>query len=53
VETQLDDDRLAVFRAWHAADPPDLAERQRSLRIAEEQGAANPFVVCPALVDAL
>ena len=53
IETQLDDDRLETFRAWHSSDPPTLREQQRSLRIAEEQGAANPFVVCPALVDAL
>lgn len=53
VAAQLDPDRLAQFRAWHAADPPTRAEQQRTLRIAEEQGAANPFVACPALVGAL
>ena len=53
VENQLDAGRIAVFQSWHAADPPSLGDQQRSLRIAEEQGAANPFVVCPGLVDAL
>lgn len=53
VETQLNPARLELFRAWHAADPPTRTERQRSLRIAEEQGAANPFVVCPGLVGSL
>ena len=53
VAAQLDADRLAIFRAWHEADPPTRAEQQRTLRIAEEQGAANPFVACPSLVGAL
>jgi len=53
VEAQVDAERIAVFKAWHAADPPTRGDQQRSLRIAEEQGAANPFVVCPALVGAL
>ncbi len=45
--------RLAVLRAWHAADPPDAAEVERSLQIKDRQRNANPFVVCPATVQAL
>lgn len=37
---------------WHEADPVDVDEVARSLAIAAEQGAANPFVVCPELVAA-
>ena len=53
IDTQLDAQRLATFQTWHAADPPTRRDQQRSLRIAEEQGTANPFVVCPGLVDTL
>lgn len=44
---------LALYRAWHAADPPDATERARSLKIRDRQGEANPYVVCPELVDRL
>lgn len=42
---------LAVYKAWHLQDPVDQAELQRSLVIGAEQGAPNPFVVCPDLVS--
>lgn len=41
-----------LYRRWHAADPPDATEINRSLFIGERQGAANPFVTCDELVDA-
>lgn len=44
-------DRLAVYRAWDLQDPPDDAEIARSLRILDQQGNANPYVVCPDLVQ--
>jgi hypothetical protein len=53
VETQRDAAHLALFKSWHAADPPTRDEQLRSLRIASEQGVANPYVVCPDLVNAL
>jgi endonuclease I len=49
----LDSDQVALFASWHAADPVDDAERSRSLSIGEEQVLANPFVMCPELVDRL
>jgi deoxyribonuclease I len=44
---------LATYRAWHAADPVDDAELARTLQIRDRQGEANPYVVCPELVDRL
>jgi endonuclease I len=44
---------LALYQGWSAADPADDVEIERSLRIGERQGAANPYVVCPGLVERL
>jgi hypothetical protein len=44
---------LAVYREWNASDPPDVAERTRSMAIRDRQGVANPYVVCADLVDKL
>ncbi|MFT4626957.1 MAG: deoxyribonuclease-1 [Myxococcota bacterium] len=49
----LSDEEQALYVRWHGSDPADAADRARSLRIAADQGAANPFVVCASLVDAL
>jgi deoxyribonuclease-1 len=48
-----DPGQLAVYRSWHELDPPDAREVERTRTIADRQGEANPFVVCPELVDAL
>lgn len=45
-ESQLPD-----LLAWHAEDPPDEAERQRSEVVAAWQGTANPFVLDPTLAE--
>ncbi len=39
------------MRAWAELDPVDLAEQERTQRIAAEQGPVNPFVACPHLLD--
>jgi deoxyribonuclease-1 len=44
-------ERLAIYRAWDLQDPADDAEIDRSLRIRDQQGNANPYVVCPDLVQ--
>ena len=49
----LSADELALYKAWHAADPVDDREAERTLAILAEQDRANPFVACPELVDAL
>ena len=36
--------QIALMLAWDEADPPDRRERARNERIAELQGAGNPFV---------
>jgi deoxyribonuclease-1 len=36
---------------WHAADPPDAAERLRNERIADIQGVRNPFVDDPGTAE--
>jgi hypothetical protein len=36
---------------WHAEDPPDAAETQRTLRIAAWQGTPNPFVLDATLAE--
>lgn len=43
--------RRALFAEWNELDPIDNAEITRSFAIADKQGNANPFVVCPGLVD--
>jgi endonuclease I len=49
----LSADELALYKAWSALDPVDDREIARSLAIGELQGAANPYVVCPGLVERL
>jgi endonuclease I len=49
----LSESEVALYQSWHALDPAGPEDRARSMRIAYEQGAANPFVVCSDLVDAL
>ncbi len=40
-----------LYGAWHQADPPDEVEIKRSQDIGSYQGHANPYVVCPHLVE--
>jgi len=49
----LPDDQVALFKAWHAQDPVDEAERSRTWGIASFQELANPLVVCPDRVERL
>ena len=42
---------LALYGRWHALDPVDARERERSLQIGEYQEHANPYVVCPGLAE--
>jgi len=42
---------LALYKQWHNLDPVDDTEVARSVAIGEEQVLANPFVMCPDLVD--
>jgi endonuclease I len=45
---------LATLLAWHAADPPDSAERARNDRIyADHQHNRNPFIDHPEWVSAI
>jgi hypothetical protein len=44
---------LELYKAWHKDDPPTADDIARTLAIKEEQGNANPFVVCPTLLDRL
>jgi endonuclease I len=45
---------LATLLAWHAADPPDAAERARNDRIyADHQHNRNPFIDHPEWVSAI
>ena len=44
-------DRLSTYQSWNTLDAVDDAERARTAAIAEYEGHANPFVVCPGLVD--
>jgi endonuclease I len=48
---EIEAGQLQLYQQWHDADPIDAAEIARTLSIAEEQVLANPFVVCPDLVD--
>lgn len=48
-----DPDLLAIYQSWHHLDPPDERELERTRTIADRLGEANPYVVCPELVDAL
>jgi endonuclease I len=43
--------RLATLLAWHAADPPDDAERHRNDVVESFQGNRNPFVDHPEWVS--
>ena len=43
--------QLAALQAWHAEDPATDAERARSAYVAGLQGAENPFVLDPTLLD--
>lgn len=49
----LTPEELELYRSWHAADPVDERELARTMAILGEQVVANPFVVCPFLVDEL
>ena len=44
-------DQLADLQAWNAQDPATDAERARSAYVATLQGAENPFVLDPTLLD--
>ena len=37
----------ALFLSWAAQDPPSALDIERSLKIADYQAQANPWVVCP------
>ena len=50
---ELSSSEIALYRAWSASDPPDATEIARTGIIADRQGAPNPFVLCPWLVDQL
>lgn len=42
---------LVMYDTWDVLDPVDDTEIARSLAIAAYEGHANPFVVCPGLVE--
>jgi hypothetical protein len=44
---------LDLYQSWHALDPVDADELDRTWTIAAEQVLTNPYVVCPQYVDAL
>ncbi len=44
---------LIALRAWHAADPPDAAERLRNDIIFAYQGNRNPYIDHPEYVECL
>ena len=50
-DTSADD--LALYKKWNLADPVDATEITRSMHIRDQEGEANPYVVCPGLVDRL
>jgi len=45
----LSNDETSLYQAWSTLDPVDDAEMDRTWMIADEQGVANPYVVCPWL----
>ena len=42
-----------TIQTWHALDPVDESEQNRSEEINRRQGNVNPFVFCPMLVNQL
>jgi endonuclease I len=44
---------VALYQDWSALDPVDDRETARTEWIAEEQGAQNPYVACPWMVEEL
>ncbi|MEZ4238680.1 MAG: endonuclease [Myxococcota bacterium] len=42
---------VALYQSWSLLDPPDQAEIDRTLAISARQGAPNPYVLCPDLLD--
>lgn len=52
-EFVLDPAYLQLFKDWHALDPVDDVEVERTLGIEAQQGGGNAFVLCPWLVDEL
>ncbi|MEL7369443.1 MAG: endonuclease [Myxococcota bacterium] len=48
---ELPDHEEKTLRTWHAAEPPDEAERLRNDEISRFQGNRNPFIDQPSLVD--
>lgn len=49
----IDPSYQRLLQEWSAFDPPDMAEIRRTLAIGDEQGAVNPYVLCPESVDLL
>ena len=47
----LSNAEIALYQDWSARDPVDAAEIDRTLQIEDRQGAANPYVACPWLVE--
>ncbi len=52
-EMDLGAQGVEVLRDWHVAHPPDPDEIDRTFEIADYQVHANPFIVCPDLVERL
>jgi len=47
----LPSSQLELFAAWHAQDPVDADELERTQMIADYQAFPNPFVVCPGMME--
>jgi deoxyribonuclease-1 len=47
----LDAATLDLYAGWSAGDPVDAAEIDRAERIGEQQVVANPYVLCPGMVE--
>lgn len=47
----IDEWQETLLKKWHAADPVDLAERERNERVFALQKNRNPFVDFPVFVD--